>query len=274
MNSSSLTPQVWTVQNKRQETDDVWTLTLSRKGGKCEFLPGQFNMIGAFGSGEVAISVSQAGTTAGQVIHTIRRVGRSTSALVELKKGDQVALRGPFGRGWPLTQVRGQDLIFVAGGLGLAPLRPAIHRVLQQREHYGRLVLIYGARSPDQLLFLSEVKRWSQRQGFKVELTVDHATRGWRGHVGVVTSLFETLKFEPHQTHSLICGPEIMMRFVALELESKGLGRERMWLSMERNMKCAVGICGHCQYGSSFVCQDGPVYSFDQIDQWLTRKGV
>lgn len=274
VDSSCLVPQVWTVVSKRRDTEDIWTLTLERRGGECPFAPGQFNMMGAFGNGEVPISVSGGTGRKNQVIHTIRNVGLATEALVNLKKGDQLGLRGPYGRGWPMEKLEGKDLVFVAGGLGLAPLRPAIVHALTHRKKYGQIYLLYGTREPSQILFRSELNRWIKRKDIHVEITVDRGDREWKGHVGVVTPLLERVVVDGDYAHALICGPEIMMRFVAVELEARGVEPQHIWLSMERNMKCAVGFCGHCQYGPTFICKDGPVYSLDQLDVWLTRKGV
>lgn len=271
---SVLTPEVWTVVSKRRDTQDIWTLTLERRGGHCAYSPGQFNMLGAFGNGEVPVSVSGGTGRKNQVIHTIRSVGMATQALVRLKKGDQLALRGPYGHGWPMGQLEGKDLVFIAGGLGLAPLRPAIVHALENREKYGQVYLLYGTREPKQILFRNELNRWIRRSDIHVEITVDRGDKEWLGPVGVVTPLLERVVIDPEFAHSLVCGPEIMMRFVALELEARGVHRERIWLSMERNMKCAVGFCGHCQYGPTFICKEGPVYSLDKLDVWLTRKGV
>jgi len=270
----SLVPEVWTVLNKRRDSEDVWTLTLTCKGGECDYLPGQFNMLGTFGGSEVPISVSGDTGKKGEIVHTIRDVGAATHALVQLKKGDPVALRGPYGHGWPVAKAVGKDVLFVAGGLGLAPLRPAILEVLKNRNCYAQVFLLYGARQPDQILFHRDLKKWAGQKNIHVEITVDQGHRGWKGHLGAVTQLLEPLPLHGGRTKAFICGPEIMMRFVSLELEACGLEKDQIWLSMERNMKCAMGWCGHCQYGSSFICKDGPVYSLNQLEPWLARKGV
>ena len=274
MKSSSLVPEVWKVLRKRQDSEDVWTLTLGRSGGDCSYSPGQFNMLGVFGNGEVPISVSGDTGKKGEIIHTIRDVGAATHALVKLKAGDELAVRGPYGRGWPVKEAKGRDLVFVAGGLGLAPLRPAILAAVENSNDYGRIAILYGARQPDQILFAGDLKKWGRRKGIHVEVTVDHCSPDWHGHVGVVTQLLAPFDFSDGQATAFVCGPELMMRFVSLELEVQGITREQIWLSMERNMKCAMGWCGHCQYGPSFICKDGPVYSLDRLEAWLTRKGV
>lgn len=228
-------------------------------------LPGQFNMLYAFGQGEVAISISGDTEQTDFVRHTIRAVGSVTRALTNMKCGDQVGLRGPFGRAWPLAAMQGRDIVLVAGGLGLAPLRPAIYQILNHRNDFGKVYFYYGTRTPQDRLYAEEFATWQQRDDFETGVTVDSAGRDWHGHVGVVTTLFEGKHFDSSNTIALICGPEIMMRFSAAGLIKCGVQSENIYVSMERNMKCAIGFCGHCQYGPHFICKDGPVFALPQV---------
>lgn len=271
-------PAPWRVVYLRQETDDVFTLGLEaveNNGHRPNFAPGQFNMLYAFGVGESAISISgDPGSEDQCLVHTIRRVGVVTSALSRLQPGEQIGVRGPFGKPWPMDEVRGRDLVFVAGGIGLAPLRPAIYHALTHRQDYGRLVILAGARAPEEVLFAEELDHWKTRDGVESRLTVDHAEAGWTRSIGVVTKLIPQADFDPANAAALICGPEIMMRYTAMELRSRGLTNEQIFITMERNMKCAVAFCGHCQLGPEFICKDGPVYRFDRIAFWFAQREV
>lgn len=223
--------------------------------------PGQFNMIYLPGIGEVPISVSGVAGEGPGIAHTIRSVGRVTRVIENLKPGAMVGLRGPYGRGWPLEEAAGRDVLVVAGGLGLAPLRPAIMALLANRDRYGRLVLLYGARLPADLLFTREYESW-QKRGMELTVTVDRADPSWTGPVGVVPSLIAKLTLVPDRTIVLTCGPEIMMRFSIFEAIGDKVPPAQIYLSQERNMHCAVGLCGHCQIGPEFVCKDGPVFPY------------
>ncbi|MFV1980497.1 MAG: FAD/NAD(P)-binding protein, partial [Rhodothermia bacterium] len=231
--------------------------------------PGQFNMLYAFGIGEVPISISGKPFNPAKLVHTIREVGAVTAALNGLRKGDQVGVRGPFGSAWPTQIAEGRDVIFAAGGIGLAPIRPAIEHILENRERYGRVVILYGARTPEDVLFPKDLGKWSARLDTEVLVTVDQASRSWRGGVGVITTLVRLASIEPENTVAFVCGPEIMMKYVVMHLVERGLTEDRLYLSMERNMQCAVGRCGHCQFGPTFVCKDGPVYPFRQIEPFF-----
>ncbi len=267
-----MTPRVAHVRRRRREGPEVWTLEI--EVDDFGFAPGQFNMLTAFGVGEAAISVSGDPADAGRIIHTIRAVGPVSSALAALEPGEPIGLRGPFGRGWPMTPAEGCDVVVVAGGLGLAPLRPALYRLFAEREKYGRIVLLYGARNPEEILFRHELETWRSRLDVDVEVTVDRAAGDWRGHVGVVTTLISRASFDPARTLAMLCGPEVMMRFVAAALRDVGVGEEAVYLSMERNMKCAIGWCGHCQFGPTFVCRDGPVFRHDELRGLLGVKEI
>ncbi len=265
-------PRVARVVRRKREIADVVTLEI--EGGAFDFAPGQFNMLTAFGVGEAAISVSGDPANRTRLIHTIRAVGAVSRALKELHVGEPIGLRGPFGRGWPMREAEGRDVIVVAGGLGLAPLRPALYRLFAEREKYGRILLLFGARSPADILFRDELEAWRGRLDIEVEATVDHARGEWCGNVGVVTTLLSRAQFDAANALAMLCGPEIMMRFVANALLERGVAQERIYLSMERNMKCAIGWCGHCQFGPVFICRDGPVFPYSQLRGLIGKKEI
>ncbi len=238
------------------------------------FAPGQFNMLYLPGAGEIAISISDDPRNTATCAHTIRVAGNVTRTLAGMKVGDTLGLRGPFGTSWPLAECIGRDVVLVTGGIGLAPIRPAICALLHQRRQFGRLNLLYGARSPDTLLYAREYDDWSER-GLIVHTTVDRSALGWMGNVGVVTLLLERLRsFDPRNTVLFCCGPEVMMRFTVLTALNRGMSPEQIWISMERNMQCAVGLCGHCQLGPDFICKDGPVFRYDRIAPFLDVEGL
>jgi len=264
MTSDPMLPRLHRVVRVRGEAKGVKTLALQPlDGAAAAGTPGQFNMLWAFGVGESAISVSGE-APGGILLHTVRDVGPVTDALCHARPGTVVGVRGPFGRGWGLDHADGSDVVVVAGGLGLAPLRLLVRHLVAHRQRYGRMALLVGARSPDQLLFGPECRRWA-RNHLTVLTTVDHARPGWDGPVGVVTDLIERAPFDPSRTVAYVCGPEVMMRFTARALVDRGVAPARIEVSMERNMRCAVGFCGHCQLGPAFVCRDGPVFSYDFI---------
>jgi len=235
------------------------------------FQPGQFNMIYLPGFGEVAISLSSDPGTPQVLGHTIRYAGSVTRAIGRLKVGDMVGVRGPYGSAWPLDKALGKNLIIVGGGIGLAPLRPALLSVLAHRGDFGRVVLLYGARTPADFLYTDEFDQW-QTGGVEVHTTVDLADANWRGQVGVVPALFYRIRVDPKQTVLMTCGPEIMMRFAIYEALARRIPRESIFLSMERNMKCAVGFCGHCQFGPTFICKEGPVLNFAAIEPFFGKE--
>ena len=273
--AAPLMPQPWRIAERREETPGVFTFFLEPRPGSAPitFQPGQFNMLYAFGTGESAISYSgDAERPDGWLVHTIRRVGNVTGSLARLCEGDTVGVRGPFGTAWPMEEIRSRDLVFVAGGIGLAPLRPAIYHALNHREHYGRIVILAGARNPNEVLYAGELDAWGAVDGVDVHLTVDRATDAWTRNVGVVTRLIPRSGFSPGNAVALVCGPEIMMRYAVAEFRKRGVPDRRILVTMERNMKCAVGFCGHCQLGPEFICKDGPVYSFDRIRFWFEQR--
>jgi len=261
----AMVPRLFRLADRRQDTPDTFTMTLKPTGGvPLEFNPGQFTMLSAFGVGEVPISVSSAAHMNGLLQHTIRDVGAVTHALARTVVGDVVGIRGPYGTGWNVADGAGADVVMVAGGIGLAPLRPAMLEVLQHRQRYGRVVLLYGTRSPDDLLFTDELKRW-ENLGVQILITVDYGTPSWTGRVGLVTALIARAGFNPRSALALVCGPEVMMRFTAAALIERGLHPDRVRVSLERNMRCGVGLCGHCQYRELFICLDGPVLPYDSV---------
>lgn len=260
-------PTPFRVQRVQAETHDTFTMVLTAiaEPRTYAFRAGQFNMLYAFGVGEVPISMSGPPGEVREVVHTIRAVGGVTQMLQRLHKGDTVGVRGPFGNAWPVDESHGQDVVLVAGGIGLAPLRPALYHLLAHRERYGRIALLYGARTPGDLLFSRELETWRGRFDVDVEVIVDRAAAHWHGLVGVVTTLIPRVHFDPGNTVAFIVGPQIMMVFAARELEHRGVPTEQIHLSLERNMKCGVGFCGHCQLGPHLLCKDGPVYRYDQV---------
>lgn len=266
-------PQPYIVKQVEEETPDTFSLAVhpSERVNGIAFLPGQFSMVSVFGVGELPISISGDPSEKNNLVYTVRSVGKATHALVSRKTGDEVGVRGPFGRGWPLDAARGKDVVVVAGGIGLAPLRPVIYEVLQNRDLYGRLVVLYGARSPREVLFRNELKTWVRQRDTQFLTTVDYGGLSWHGHVGVVTTLLKYARLQPSRSVAMLCGPEIMMRFVTRDLETQGFRRADIYLSMERNMKCGVGFCGHCQYGSHFICKDGPVFCYENIRPLLDK---
>jgi len=259
-----MVPRPLRIERMRQDTHDTFTMDFAPES-EFSFAPGQFNMLYVFGVGEVPISISSDAARKSEFQHTIRVVGAATSALKQMKKGDAVGIRGPFGSSWPVAEAEGHDCLILAGGIGLAPLRPVIYTVLAHRQKYRRVVILYGTRTPEDILYAPELKDWRGKFDLDVHVTVDRGGRDWRGNVGVVTSLISRAAFDPSNAVAMLCGPEVMMRFSLLELQKRGLTAQRMYLSMERNMKCAIGLCGHCQYGPTFVCKDGPVFRLDRI---------
>jgi NAD(P)H-flavin reductase len=269
-------PTRFVVRQVARETGDTFTLMLepAEDQAALRFGPGQFNMLYVFGVGEVPVSISGDPARPEVLVHTIRAVGATTRALQRLRKGDSVGVRGPFGSSWPVEQAHGHDVVIVAGGIGLAPLRPALYHLLLHRVQYGRVVLLYGARTPRDLLYPRELKEWRGRFDVEVEVTVDRASTEWQGSVGVVTKLIERSPFDPQSAMAFICGPEIMIRFSAMTLQGRGVPSTNVYVSLERNMKCAIGLCGHCQFGPFFVCKDGPVFRHDQTQPFSSLREV
>ena len=271
-----MVPRPYGIQRVRREAQDTFTLELTPADGgdSLAFAPGQFTMLYVFGVGEVPISISGDPSRPQVLVHTIRALGTVTRALRQLKRGDIVGVRGPFGSQWPTEEAAGSDVVIVAGGIGLAPLRPVLLQLLARRNTYGRIILLYGARTPQDLLYPGELERWRGRFDLEVTVTVDQAMKAWHGHVGVVTTFIAKASFDPFSTVAMICGPEVMMRFTVLELQKRGVPTENIYVSMERNMKCAIGFCGHCQLGPTFICKDGPVFRYHHLQPWFGKREV
>jgi NAD(P)H-flavin reductase len=268
-----MVPRPHRVRGRWRENLDTVTISLEPlEDDEVAHRPGQFNMLYQFGVGEVPISVSSHHRHGRPMLHTIRAVGAVSTALCRAQRGDIVGVRGPFGTGWGVEDSEGADLVMVAGGIGLAPLRSALRYALARRRRFGRVVLLVGARSPEEMVFRRELDRLASRPDVVTAVTVDRAGLGWRHNVGVVTQLVPAAPFDPASAVALVCGPEVMIRFTAIELLGRGISARRIRVSLERNMKCAIGWCGHCQLGSQFMCKDGPVHSWDQAAPLLAVK--
>jgi NAD(P)H-flavin reductase len=273
-----MAPAPFRVRRVSRDTHDTVTIelepphdrVLSGSAAGPRFAPGQFNMLYVFGLGEVPISISGDPAEPDALVHTVRAVGAVTRALRGLRRGAVVGVRGPYGSAWPVDEAAGHDVVIMAGGIGLAPLRPAIYHLLARRDRYGKVVLLYGARTPADLLYTRQLERWRGRFDAQIEVTVDAAPPGtWLGHVGVAGTLLPRAEFDASRAVALVCGPEVMMRFAIADLRHRGLAPEQIYLSMERNMRCAIGLCGHCQFGPTFVCKDGPVFRYDRLAPFL-----
>ncbi len=268
-----MVPRFLRVRRVTRETHDTVTIVLDppKPRGGPGFAPGQFDMLYLFGAGEVAVSISGDPSRPDSLAHTVRAVGAVTTPLTAIRRGDELGVRGPYGSAWPLSEAarKRADLILIAGGIGLAPLRPVICSVLRDRKSFGRLTLLYGARTPADLLWRIQRERWRAEPDVAMRVVVDRGDREWLGRVGVVTDLLAGLDFDAARTVAMVCGPEVMMRFVARDLLSRGMSADDIHLSLERNMKCAVGLCGHCQFGPLFICKDGPVFRLSRIAPWL-----
>lgn len=265
-----LLPRPFRVAAARRELEDVVTLELEPLDGRpLAFEPGQFTMLYLPGIGEIPISISGDAARPEVLVQTIRAVGAVSAACCDLRAGDRVGVRGPYGKPWPVEAALDRHLLVVAGGLGLAPTRPILHWALRNRERIKGLHLLYGARTPDAVLYPAQLLGWSGAADMTVKVTVDRHSADWSGHVGVVTELVPSLPFDPAEGTAMICGPEVMMRFSLQALQGWGLAPERMYVSMERSMKCGVGWCGHCQLGPYLLCRDGPVFSAPQMTPLL-----
>ncbi|GGS26522.1 oxidoreductase [Streptomyces aureoverticillatus] len=255
------------------ETADTATVALRPAGAALpSFRPGQFAMLYAFGVGEIPVSVSGISRADQGLVHTIRAVGAVSGALYGLRPGTSVGVRGPFGTDWDLPAARGHDLLIVAGGIGLAPLRPVVVDALAEPDRYGRVNVLVGSRTPDELLYRAEIGHWSTATAAHVAVTVDRPDDRWTGEVGVVTALLHRARFRPHGTVAFVCGPEPMIRATARDLVHRGVPAQRIRVSLERNMRCATGHCGHCQLGPLLVCRDGPVLGWDRAEPLLATR--
>jgi len=247
------------------EQEKLFTIELP-DGISLAHRPGQFVQVSLLGVGEAPISISSSPSRSnGSFELCIRRAGDLTSAVHRLEPGGVLGVRGPFGNGIPIERFRGKDILFAPGGLGLAPLRASINQVLDNRSNYGRVMILYGARNPGELLFKEELIEWSERHDVEFHVTVDHPNQDWKGNVGVITTLFENIQVYAPNTIAITCGPPVMYRFVLIEMLGLGIREGNIWLSLERRMKCGVGKCGHCQINQIYTCQDGPCFTYAQI---------
>ncbi len=267
-------PREAEIVERIQETPTVFTLRLRLTDGQpYGFEAGQFNMLYLHGVGEVPISIVAGGEADEPLTHTIRAVGRVTRGMMALRAGERIGLRGPFGRGWPLAAAEGREVVVVTGGLGCAPSVSIIHHILRHRERYGRLTILQGVKHADDLIWRTQYEAWSRQPEVRVLLVADVASPGWQGAVGRVTALFDRIELDAAHAIAMLCGPEGMMLASAAALEQLGLAAGDIYLSMERNMQCAVGHCGHCQFGARFVCRDGPVFAWPDIRDLLGVRG-
>ena len=275
---NSFIPHPADIVEKRKEARYIFTFRLRFRDERLRqtfrFEPGQFNMVYIFGVGEVPISIVSDPTDPELLDHTIRVVGRTTAALEKLKEGDTVGLRGPYGSRWPLEDFKGKDVIIVTGGLGCAPAVSVINYIVKRRDAYGALKILHGIKTPKDLLYRDRFRAWRRIPNTEVCLTVDHPDRQWKYNVGVVTNLFNQVRIDYQNSVVMMCGPETMMHYAVRGLLSQGISEDRIYLSLERNMKCAIGFCGHCQFGPSFICKEGPVFRYDRIKPWLEIREV
>jgi len=277
MTSPSL-PHEAQVMERVQESPSIFTLRLRLTDVQAQasyrFVPGQFNMLALFGVGEVPISIVSDPQDEQLFDHTVRALGRVTNGLAALKNGDRLGIRGPFGRGWPLAEAQGRDVVIITGGLGCAPTVAAINYILRRRAQYGRLTIIQGVKHSDDLIWAQRYAIWAREPNTQVLIAANVAGPLWPWHVGRVTEVFERAAIDPARTLAMLCGPEGMLLAAVEHLQSRGVPVESLWLSMERSMHCAVGHCGHCQLGPKFVCQDGPVFRYADIQHLLGVRGL
>jgi NAD(P)H-flavin reductase len=267
VNDSLFTPELASITQIEPLTalEKVFTIQLP-DGKSLNHRPGQFVEVSMLGVGEAPISISSSPSRSNGFFELcIRKVGDVTAAVHRLEPGDRIGIRGPFGRGFPIEKFRGKDVLFAPGGLGLAPLRSLINQVLDERAHFGRVIILYGARNPAELLFKDELRAWGERADVELHVTVDRGDETWTGHTGVITTLFSDISVYSRNTVAITCGPPVMYRFVLMELLGKGISEGNIYLSLERRMKCGVGKCGHCQINNVYACQSGPVFPYKEI---------
>lgn len=271
---NAMVPRPYIVRRSKRETVDTVTLELEPEdGGELPpFAPGQFNMLYVYGVGEIPISISGDPAHRTRLVHTTRDVGLVSRAVCGLKPGAIIGVRGPFGSHWPIELAEGRDVLVIAGGLGLAPLRSVIYHVLANRERCARVLLFHSAHLPENLLFRRELEQWRARFDLEVDIIVGHAHSSWKGNVGYVTTLLATAHFQPQNAIAFVCGPEVLMRSSAYELEKRGMVADDIYINMERNMKCGIGLCGHCQLGPYFMCKDGPVFRYSDLRELILRE--
>ncbi len=269
-------PHVAVIDKRTQESPTIFTLRLQydwEVKEAYEFDPGQFNMVTLFGVGEIPISIVNDPLDNHFFDHTIRVVGRVSKGLSELQPGDRVGIRGPFGRGWPLARMKGKDILLITGGLGCAPLVSVIRYILRRREYYGRIHILQGVKHSDDLIWREQYDEWEKLHNVEILLAADVAGKGWKGQQGMVTELISQITLRPQRTVAMLCGPELMMLSAIANLRDMGLADGSIWFSMERNMQCGIGQCGHCQIGPHYACQDGPVFCYSDLADFLGAKG-
>lgn len=271
-----MVPEPYEVVHIWEDIKDTYTMEVKPQGRAeiPQFASGQFNMLYVFGVGEIPVSISGDPNQRSAFTHTTRAVGAVSRAICQLHAGAIIGLRGPYGSHWPVAEATGKDVVIVAGGIGLAPLRSAVREILISRQRFARVSILYGARSVDDILFRQELEAWRARFDIDVYVTVDQGGPTWRGSVGVVTRFISRAAFDPTKVVAMTCGPEVMMKYTARELEGCGVGDHAIYVSMERNMKCAVGLCGHCQFAPFFVCKDGPIFPYHQVKSWLAKEEI
>ena len=265
------------VVERIQESPTIFTLRLRLVDEEVRqayrFAPGQFNMVYLYGVGEVPISIASDPQDTNLLGHTIRAVGRVTEGLSRLGAGERLGLRGPYGRGWPLAEAEGKDIVVVTGGLGCAPVVAVINYIIMRRERFGRLTVIQGVKHSEELIWRERYAYWNTLPDTQVLLAADHGGPLWPWHVGLVTEVFDQMEITPQRSVAMMCGPEGMMRAAVRNLTERGLAEDSIYLSMERNMQCAIGQCGHCQFGASFICRQGPVFAYSRIKELLGVRG-
>lgn len=263
------------ITKRTQESPTIFTLETQFINDKPHpsFYPGQFNMLYLYGIGEIAISITSDPADNTCLKHTIRAVGRVTKALQNLVTGDEIGIRGPYGNGWPLADAKGKNILIVTGGLGCAPTVSMINYILARREQYGDMIILQGVKHSDDLIFRKQYALWEAMPNTTIHIAADVAGPRWPWSVGYVTDMIESLRFSPHNTLAMMCGPEMMMHAAIHALTKKGLPEAAIYLSMERNMACGIGQCGHCQYGGLFVCKDGPIFAYPKIKALFSVKG-
>ena len=269
-------PRSAIITKRIQESADIFTLhtQFTDDSLPCHtFHPGQFNMLYLYGVGEVAISISSDPAECSFLSHTIRAVGRVTRALQRLQVGDEIGIRGPYGKGWPLVATEGKDVLIVTGDLGCAPTVSVIKYILARRKHYGALTILQGVKHSQDFIYRKQYEKWQQSPNVFVHIAADEAGPHWPWGKGYVTDMIKPLSLNPNETIAMMCGPEMMMRAAIAALGKKGIPEEAMYLSMERNMECGIGQCGHCQYGGLFICKDGPVFAWPQVKDLFSVKG-
>lgn len=273
----SYLPQEAQIIERIEESPGMFTLRVRFTDPQVQaayhFEPGQFNMLYLYGVGEIPISVVSDPEDEDVVDHTIRAVGRVSNAMSCLKPGDSIGVRGPYGRGWPLLDAEQRDVVVVTGGLGCAPVVSVINYIAHRRERFGKLNIVQGVKHSSDFIWKERYDRWREMPDTRVLLAADKGAPIWPWHIGRVTDLFDQLEFDPDRVSVMLCGPEGMMRVVVRQMLEKKVAESEIWLSMERNMQCAVGHCGHCQYGGKFICKDGPVFSYTELKPLFSKAG-